>query len=55
MAEQLLHSATNGMAITLTGNLHNRIVRGVDFDPDFWHRRLFKVSTRRSTSGHNHT
>jgi len=38
MAERLLdaiNAETDGVAITLTGNLHNRTVRGFDFDPEY--------------------
>lgn len=38
MAERLLESInedTYAIAIALTGNLHNRTVRGIDFDPDY--------------------
>ncbi len=38
MADRLLKSVTeetDGLAIALTGNLHNRTIRGVDFDPDY--------------------
>lgn len=38
MADNLLEAIsadTDGVAIALTGNLHNRTTRGTDFDPDY--------------------